>query len=167
MRKILLDILILVVIVSTIVYVYRTFGEQIGTVIFGEQQATMYLESTPLSVSIADESAEHTLGLSGRSELGEFEGMLFVFPVEDKYGMWMRDMLIPIDIIWINNDFRVVHIEENVSPDTYPESFSSEDPARFVLEVNAFFTQSANVIVGDQVTFPPSAIPKDLIKILQ
>lgn len=167
MRKIIFDVIILLVVVTTVIYVYRTFGEQIVIFIFGEQQGTMYLEGTPFAVSIADEPDELVQGLSGTPSLGEFEGKLFIFPKEDYYAMWMKDMLFSLDIIWINNDLKIVHIEENVSPETYPDSFVSDTPARFVLEVNAFAAKNANVMVGDSVTLPPSAIPVDLIDILQ
>lgn len=167
MRKIIFDIFILIVVVSTIIFVYQTYGEQIGVALFGEQPSTMYTEGTPIAVSIADEPAEHQHGLSGVESLKEFEGKLFIFPVEDYYGMWMKDMLISLDIIWINNDLKIVHIEENLSPDTYPETFSPDEPARFVLEVNAFFAQNTNLEVGDQITLPASSVPSDLVKILQ
>jgi len=167
MKKIIFDVLVLIVALVTIVFVYKTYGERIGIFLFGEQPGTMYVASTPVSVTIADETAEHQQGLSGVEELGEFEGMLFVFPEEDYYGMWMRDMLFPIDIIWINNNLKIVHIEENVSPDTYPDTFAPTEPARFVLEVNAFFVRNANLQVGNPVTLPPTAVPTDLIKVLQ
>jgi uncharacterized membrane protein (UPF0127 family) len=167
MRNILLDFLILIVVVTTIMYVYRTFGDDIRVHFFGEHQPTMYVEGTPLSVTVADETDEHKQGLSGVPSLREFEGMLFVFDREDYYGMWMKDMMISLDIIWINNEFQIVHIEENVSPNTYPQSFVSNDPARFVLETNAFFAKNANIVVGDKITAPPSALPGDLITVLQ
>lgn len=129
----------------------------------GEQLQRMYVEATPIAVSVADDPEEQRQGLSGVPGLGEHEGMLFVFPAEDYYGMWMRDMLFSLDILWINNEGRIVHIEENVSPDTYPESFVSDEPARFVLEVNAYFAKNANIAVGDEITLPPSAIPADLL----
>lgn len=166
-RKLLFEALVFVVIVITAVYLYRMYGSNVYEHFFGERPAVMYVESTPITVSIADEPEEHTLGLSGTESLGEFEGKLFVFPKEDYYGMWMRDMLFALDIIWINNEGRIVHIEENVTPESYPDTFVSTVPARFVLEVNAFFARNANVVVGDEVSLPPSAIPADLIEILQ
>lgn len=167
MKRIIIDSIVLIAIVAAILYVYRYYGEEIITHFFGEQQSTMYVESTPIKVSIADEPEERTRGLSGVESLREFEGMLFVFPEEDYYGMWMKDMRFPLDILWINNDMRIVHIEENVKPETYPDSFTSDEPARFVLEVNAFFARNANVVEGDEVSLPPSAIPRDLIHILE
>lgn len=167
MRRILRDILIIAATVSIIWFVYVRYGDVIFLTLFGEQPATMYVRSTPIAVSIADEQQERVQGLSGVEALGEFEGKLFVFPEEDYYSMWMKDMLIPIDIVWINNEMEIVHIENNVLPSTFPNSFVSDEPARFVLEVNAFFMDSEQIKEGDTVTLPPSALPADLIEVLQ
>lgn len=167
MRRILLDVFILFVIVATVLFVYRTYGDMIISHIFGNVPGTMYLESTPISVMIADEPEEHRVGLSGRESLGEFEGMLFIFPEENFYNMWMKDMLFPIDIIWIDNSYTVVHIKKNATPESYPDTFVSPVPARFVLEVNAFVTENENIAVGDKVTLPPRAVPWDLIELVE
>lgn len=167
MKRIILDVFVLVVIVGTIIYVYQNYGDRILVALFGEQPRTMYVESTPIAVTIADNDEERRQGLSGVESLGEFEGMLFVFPEEDRYGMWMKDMRFPLDMIWINNESRIVHIEENVKPESYPDTFVSDEPARFVLEANAFFADRANVTEGDEVSLPPSALPPDLIHILE
>lgn len=166
MRRILFDFFILCVIVVAVIFAYQYFGDTVLETLFGEQQSRMYVESTPIAVTIADDPAEQKQGLSGTESLDEYEGMLFVFPQEDYYGMWMRDMLLPLDIIWIDNSARIVHIEKNVTPDTYPETFVSETPARFVLEVSAFFTENQNIVVGDIVRLPPKAIPNDLIDLI-
>lgn len=167
MKKIILDILILSVVVATAMFVYKNYREQVMLFMFGEQPVTMYVRSTPLKVTIADDQLERTQGLSDVTQLGDFEGKLFVFSKEGYYGMWMKDMLIPLDIFWINNDLKIVHIEENVTPDTYPTSFRPTEPARFVLEVNAFFAESIKIQEGDSVSIPPQALPLDLVHILQ
>src|SRR3989338_1806519 len=75
--------------------------------------------------------------LSGRSGLAEGEGMLFVFPQDGKYGFWMKDMRFSIDILWLNASGMVVYMAQNVSPDSFPKSFESDVPARYVLELPA------------------------------
>jgi len=162
MRRILLDLAAITIGVVVVGLIYIYFWEAIVLFFIGEQPGRMYVESTPISVTIADEEHERIQGLSRRESLGDFEGMLFVFPEEDYYGIWMRDMRFPIDILWIDNEFRIVHLEENVTPDTYPDSFVSDEPARFVLETPAFFAQNTNVVEGDIVRIPPDALPKDL-----
>ena len=167
LKKIFLDVFIVFIVVITVIFVYRTYWLDIKNLLFGEQLSTMYVRSVPLAVSVADNSLEYQQGLSGVKDLGDFEGKLFVFPKEGYYSMWMKDMLFPIDIIWINDGLKVVHTEENVTPDTFPDSFTSDEPARFVLEVNAFFVESEKIQEGDDVIVPPSALPGDLVEILQ
>lgn len=106
-----------------------------------------------IEVELALSPEEKARGLSGREELPEDRGMLFVFDKPDFYGFWMKDMLISLDIIWISLDFKVVHIEKNVSPETYPEVFVPSAKAQYVLEVNSGFSDANDLKVGDKVEF--------------
>lgn len=95
------------------------------------------LDGSDLTLEIAETPDERRQGLSDRSSLGALDGMLFVFAEEGRHSMWMKDMLFSLDIIWIDDERRVVFIEEYVSPETYPRTFASPEPARYVLEVDA------------------------------
>lgn len=90
-------------------------------------------------------------GLSDLPRLPENGGMFFAFEKNDLHGFWMRNMLFPIDIIWIGEDFKVVHIEKNVSPSSYPTIFFPKKLARSVLEVSAGFTDTTGLKIGDSV----------------
>ena len=162
MKRILFDILVIAVAATTIWYVYTNYGERILFSLFGEQADTIYIENLAIKVMVADEPDERKQGLSGVESLRELQGMLFVFDDSDTHGIWMKDMLIPLDIIWINDQFEIVYIERNATPESYPKVFSPREPARFVLEVNAFFSESFGVAVGDKVTIPASILPADL-----
>lgn len=107
------------------------------------------LGGVEVSSMIADTPAERAQGLSGVALLKENEGMLFIFPADDRLGFWMKDMLISIDMIWLSSDKQVVHIEERVSPDSYPKTFRPDTPARYVLEVPAGWAERHGVKVGD------------------
>lgn len=102
-----------------------------------------------VQVEIADTDAERARGLSGHAPLGDLAGMLFIFPEEGLYSFWMRDMTFPIDILWLDAAGAVVHIEENVSPHTYPTAFTSGSPARYVLEVRAGFADQHDIEIGE------------------
>ncbi len=106
-----------------------------------------------LKTEIADTQALKNLGLSGRNSIDEDRAMLFVFNDSGYYGFWMKDMKFAIDIIWIDENKKIVHIAPNVAPDTYPESFQSKGLAKYVLEVQAGLTKSKNIKVGDSVEF--------------
>jgi hypothetical protein len=94
-------------------------------------------------------------GLSGRKEIKENEGMLFVFENSGNYSFWMKDMNFPIDIIWLNEQKEVVFFKENVSPSTFPETFSPDKDSKYVLEVIAGFSQKNNLKIGERAQFIP------------
>ncbi len=123
----------LILLVFTVFFFFTTQEEKIITI--GEEAIT---------VAIADTHKKRVIGLSGKEE----QSMLFIFPQLDYYGIWMKDMLFSLDIIWIDESFMVVHVERNISPDTYPEIFTPERKALYVLEVP---TGSLTVVIGDIV----------------
>lgn len=107
------------------------------------------LANIPLFVSIADSDAKRRQGLSGRERLGENEGMLFIFDTDSRWGIWMKGMRFPLDILWIDADRRVVYIEHSVAPETYPKTYRPETPARYVLELPAGFAEARGLGTGD------------------
>jgi hypothetical protein len=110
-----------------------------------------------LKVEIAATSAQRARGLSGRLQLPPNQGMLFVFPAADYHAFWMKDMHFPLDIIWIDDEQRIVDIAPDLSPDTYPRLFRPRQPARYVLEVQAGTAAKYGLKIGDSVyfTLPP------------
>ncbi len=109
------------------------------------------IDNVPLWASIADDDSERTLGLSNTTVLPTDIAKVFAFPTDNKWSFWMKDMNYPIDIIWVDADGVIVHIEHNVDPSTYPKSFSPNESARYVIETVAGFAADNNVLVGDQV----------------
>ncbi|KKU04073.1 MAG: hypothetical protein UX88_C0003G0009 [Candidatus Woesebacteria bacterium GW2011_GWC2_47_16] len=116
------------------------------------------INNLSLWVEIADSEEERAKGLSGRKKLEEDGGMLFVFENKNVFpSFWMKEMLIPIDIIWIN-DGVVVKIDKGVEPE--PGKGISEltlyyptEPIDYVLEVNAGFSDGNGIKLSDQVNF--------------
>lgn len=102
---------------------------------------------------LASTEAEREKGLSGVSELAPNQAMLFDFGREGLWGIWMKDMMVDIDILWISSGYRVVHIVKNVSPETYPQIFKPDKPARYVLEIPAGTVDSKNINVGNSAYF--------------
>ena len=114
---------------------------------------TLKINNATLDIEIADNDQERTQGLSGKENLEENSGLLFVFEKEGDYGIWMKDMNFPIDIAWLDKNKKIVHIEKNISPETYPKIFNSETPNLFVLETPANFFAQNNIKIGDFVDF--------------
>lgn len=161
-RRFIIDAIVLITVVVTLGFLYDAYKDPVLDFFFSEQAIGIFIRDVPVTVSVADTEEERIKGLSGVESLKEQEGKLFIFDSESWHGIWMKDMLMPIDIIWINNQGNVVHIEENVMPDSYPTIYSSPVPARFVLEVSAFFVNTFNIKVGDKVTIPAHRLPADL-----
>ena len=122
--------------------------------IFVPSVPVMHIGDMPLRVEIANSDAERAKGLSGRAKLEHVDGLLFVFPTTDYHGMWMKDMRFPIDIIWIAEDLTVIGVEKNVSPDTYPQTFRPERPARYAIETDVHYSDTFGVQAGQVVRLP-------------
>lgn len=97
----------------------------------------IHLDAHAVFVEVADTPSEREQGLSGHAPLLEGEGMLFVFDTDDSWGIWMKDMLFPIDIVWANAEGRVVTVVANADPASYPQIFYPTVPARYVVELPA------------------------------
>ena len=113
-------------------------------------EKTISIGKATLQVELAQTPEERRVGLSHRRSLQKGRGMLFLFKKEGNYSFWMKDMYFPIDIIWINADKKIVHIEHRVAPETYPKSFASPIPAQYVLEVPAGYIQN-RIMTGDML----------------
>ena len=115
------------------------------------QRPTVQISGQAVRVTISATEASREKGLSGRAGLGLNEGMLFVFSESGIYSFWMKDMLFSIDIVWISEGGSIVHMTENVTPESYPSAFASSVPARYVLELPAGWVSEHGVKLGDAV----------------
>ena len=89
-----------------------------------------------------------------RESLNQNAGMLFIFQEEGVYPFWMKNTLIPLDIIWINKDKKIIHIEKNVQPCKAGPcpSYSPEKQALYVLEINTGLSERYSFKEGNEVT---------------
>lgn len=136
-----------------IVLIFLIFGFYFAQKYYSTKIEVVKLAEQQIKVDLAITDAEHNQGLSGRAFLKEDEGMLFIFKASGKYGFWMKDMLFPIDIIWIDADLKVVYIKKDARPELYPEVYSSDKSAKYILEVVSGFSEKNNLKVGDTVEF--------------
>lgn len=106
-----------------------------------------------IDVDVADNELKRNMGLSNRKYLGTYEGMLFIFDERVSTPFWMKEMLIPLDILFIDADGFIVDIKDNNAPctDSYCPSISSSTMYKYALEVNANFCQTNNVIIGNSI----------------
>lgn len=103
-------------------------------------------------VEIADDPGERTLGLMYRKELGPDRGMLFIFPEEVTGSFWMKNTLIPLDIIFIGSDRKIISIAARAAPQT-TTSREPGGPYRYVLEINGGRAAKLGIASGDTVRF--------------
>jgi len=85
-------------------------------------------------VEIASTTESRITGLSHRKSLPKGTGLLFVFERPGRLGIWMKDMLFPIDIYWFDKDFKLVDTRYSIGPETYPDVFYPKSDAVYVLE---------------------------------
>jgi len=106
-------------------------------------------------VEVAVKPEDKMRGLMFRESMDEESGMLFIFNSKTKHAFWMKNTLIPLDIIWMDEKQIVVHIEHLVPPckgDPCP-SYQSSARALYVLEVNAGQADLKGIKPGMQATF--------------
>lgn len=127
--------------------------------ITAEEWRLIYPNTIPVNIgevtvqaSIADSLPERIKGLSNTPFLPDDVVKLFVFGTLGSHSIWMKDMNYSIDIIWTTEDGEIVHIEENISPETFPDSFESPIPSWYVIEASAGFVERNSIEVGDKVT---------------
>jgi uncharacterized membrane protein (UPF0127 family) len=139
---------------------YRTFLAVVilallgGSACASEPRVTLHTASgdVAVAVEIADTPERRALGLMYRKELGADRGMLFVFDAPEILQFWMKNTQLPLDMIFIGDDRRVVGVVENAVPFT-TTSRGVGKPSRYVLEVNAGFGARHKIAAGDEVRF--------------
>ena len=103
------------------------------------------------TVELATNAAERAVGLMFRKELPEGHGMLFDFQEEQPVQFWMHNTYIPLDMIFIAADGRVVHVAQDAKPMS-DDLIPSRRPVRAVLEVIAGTARKFGIATGDRVT---------------
>ena len=112
-----------------------------------EDKATVFVE-------IADDDVERREGLMYRESLEDNSGMLFLYDSERELSFWMKNTLIPLDMIFINSDYEIVDIKHATPCRADPcPHYTSKAPAQYVLEVNAGFSEEKGIAEGDKIKF--------------
>lgn len=138
--KILLIFLSLIILISIIFFLQSS-----------ESQAC--INSKCFKIEIADTPIERQTGLMYRTNLPINTGMLFIFDKPEIHSFWMKNTLIPLDIIWISEDNKIIHIEHNTQPcEAGPcEPYTIDSKAKYVLEINADLSKSYGFKEGDEL----------------
>jgi uncharacterized membrane protein (UPF0127 family) len=143
-KKIILIVIILVIILAFFCFYFLKKPV--------ENYSQVCIREKCVKVEIADNPDLRERGLMYRSNLCENCGMLFIFPSEGKYGFWMKNTKIPLDIIWIDKNKKIIDIisAEPCSSESCRTYYSS-NPALYVLEVNSGYAAINGIKIGDEV----------------
>lgn len=106
------------------------------------------LADATFNLFIADTDIERSNGLSGIKNMDLNEGVAFIFEKPGQKVFWMKDMLFPLDFVYIHKH-RVVEVKENVLPSSYPNTIVNQMPASIIIELNAGQVKLKNIKVGD------------------
>ena len=150
--RIYFEILLLIILVIAFGYIFfHSTNVLLAPSTLQSSQNKVCFGANCFSVELAKTDAEREKGLMYRTSLDENKGMLFIFNTESIYPFWMKNTLIPLDMVWIGANNKIVFIAQNVQPCktlicpiTMPLA-----KAKYVLEINAGVSQKIGIKVGD------------------
>ena len=156
-KIIFIAVIILVVLTTFLIYQYfEGQDKKIEKVVFynGNQKVS------EIFVEIADDDEERAKGLMHRETLAENRGMLFVFLDENPRSFWMKNTLIPLDMIFLDGKKNIVSIAKNAEPcrasgckTSSCPLYSSKEKSRYVIEVNAGFCEEYSINENTEIEF--------------
>ena len=137
---------------ALVIFSFFMLPSAFGDVLFKPASLKIETKSGPvlLNVEVADTEAKREQGLMFRRSLSGDRGMIFLFDGEHEITMWMKNTYIPLDMIFIGNDWRIGHIAYDAEPFS-TDVISSMRPASRVLEIGAGQAKKLGVSVGDSV----------------
>lgn len=110
------------------------------------------------NLEVAKTLTQKATGLSNRTELCSDCGMIFLFSQDNTQSFWMKDTLIPLDIIWVNSQGKVVYLStalpEPNTPDNQLKIYKNTKPAKYVIELNSGMAEKVSLKVGDIIPLP-------------
>lgn len=160
MKKIYFYILLVLFLISlalNVFFIYGIFFYRVDNTFVSEcgaySKQEILIGGKNMKMNVADDKCKIELGLSGTKEIKNNEGMIFVFDKAGKYGFWMKEMNHSIDVLWIDSDLKIIGIEKNLNPDTYPIVYGQNYLSKYVLELPAGFSDENNIVVGNKISF--------------
>lgn len=125
------------------------------SLVTGAEFITMFIGDEEFVVEVAKTDRGKALGLMYRKEIPDNFGMLFIYSNEDYRGMWMKNTLVSLDLIFLNSGKEVVEILHNVPPCVKDpcRSYISEKKAKYVLELKGKRSEELDLSTGDRIFF--------------
>lgn len=112
------------------------------------QWSKVCIENNCFDIKVADSDQERQKWLMNVENMPELSWMLFVFQNTWVYSFWMKNTLIPLDMIWIDENGKIVYIKENAQPckTAWCETFDPKVSAKYVLEINGWLCQKLGIV---------------------
>lgn len=158
MKKLLVFILILFSVFSGAFVFWLKKKTAVNKINKGPEAAILNAEGDEIAVfaiEYAVTEAEKRKGLMERDYLEPEKGMLFIYDYEQPLSFWMKNTLIPLDIIYLNKEKKIVRIIDSAQPcrTSICETYSSSAPCQYVLEINAGLSQKLGIKVDQTAVF--------------
>lgn len=116
-----------------------------------DQQLVLLTQT--IKLEDASTTAATTKGLSGRPCMPYDQGMLFNFQQPGQYGFWMKDTHFPLDMVWLDQNKKVVYLKTNAEPSSFPQTYTNSQAAKYVLELNAGSVAKRYIEPGNILNF--------------
>jgi hypothetical protein len=112
----------------------------------------VHFDNADFVVELAKTDAERQKGLMFRESMPDNHGMLFFFDNVSPRSFWMKNTLIPLDMIFVDDNWTVVHIANAVPCTADPCPGYSSPPAKYVLEINGGLAEKSNITLGSKLS---------------
>lgn len=164
-RIIIYSFLCFTIVVSVIIYygvlyglnslnfVYGSSARVDGVYALNFDKTKIVCGNSSFDAYIANTDKKKKEGLSVFNDFGRGDAMLFVFDELANHSIWMKNMKFDIDILWLDENGKIVHIENEISPNTYPKNFINTTPALYVLELRSGMVKNSKINIGDICVF--------------
>jgi uncharacterized protein len=122
-------------------------------------------QATPINAELAITQTQREQGLMFRRQLAANKGMLFVFPASQAIAVWMKNTLIALDIVFLNEDGQIIDIAADVPPcrETPCPIYRSIGKARYMLEISAGLARQYDLKVGQKINLPPLRLESEMM----
>lgn len=141
---------VLVIIILALITGYAVYQSRQK---FPDNIVQLTIANKSYQLEIANTPTKQQQGLSNRNSMDKDKGMLFEFQKPAAACFWMKDMNFPIDMIWLDSTKKVIKLQNNVVPATFPKTFCPDQPASYVVELSSGQAQQANLKLGDLLQF--------------
>lgn len=154
-KTIKITIIVILQIVAVISIWTRESTSDSTPIVFVKDHAVIHTAhgQWPISIEVARTEREQEHGLMFRKSLPKNYGMLFLWDEDIVIGMWMKNTLVPLDMLFIDTHGRIINIARNAKPNS-TDNITAGAPVRGVLEIEAGMADAHHIAIGDTITHP-------------